>query len=56
MYYFLYKVLKVINQYIFIIQRHVPLMYHEFNYKLRKQPLIFSQGGCLDEKKCQIIS
>jgi len=41
-YYFLYKVLKVINQYIFIIQRDVPLMYHEFNYKLQKHPYFFT--------------
>ena len=51
MYYFLYKVLKVTNQYIFIMHRDVPLMYDEFNYKLKKQPLIFLLGGCLDETK-----
>jgi len=45
-YYFFKKILKVINQYIFIIHHDVPLMYHKFNYKLQTPPLSLSLGGC----------
>ena len=31
------------------MHRDVPLMYDEFNYMLKKQPLFFSLGGCLEQ-------
>jgi len=31
-------------------------MYHRFDYKLKKQPLLLALGGCLEEKKNRQIS
>jgi len=48
--YFEYKFLNFDNQF-FLSSKTCTFIYHKFDYKLkRNQPLLFAQGGCLEEK------